>query len=309
MDPFKVQRRWKVSYQYGLDGIRRELNISRTVLSIIVIFITCIVALAFLYIVKLQDINQAQDNLVKVQKENILLRQKLDYYTAIIDTIYQKLDTLKLFEDKSGLSDKQYPYYKDNKEEFDLDNTFIYDTYLDGLVNSSEQQIRQITSTIRLDYFATGSAYAASTDIQAKLGDGPSIYPTFGRWSDGWGTRVHPFYHRLYFHYGVDIANKTGTPIYATGDGQVSLTGYDPEYGKLIKIKHSNGYETRYGHLHNFQVAKGDFVHKGQIIALMGNTGMSTGPHLHYEVLVDGKKVNPLHYLNRIDDTIYYAKQ
>ncbi len=309
MDPFKVQRRWKVSYQYGLDGIRRELNLSRFVLSIIAVFLICVFALAFLYIVKLQDISQTQKSLVNVQKENILLRQKLDYYSAIIDTIYQKLDTLKLFENKPGDSDKLYPFYKEGHEESDLDNTFVYDTYLDGLVNSSGQQIKQITAALSLDIFSSGPVASITVDNLLNTNSGPSIYPTFGRWSDGWGTRMHPFYNHLYFHYGVDIANKTGTPIYATGDGKVSLTGYDPEYGKLIKIKHTNGFETRYGHLHNFRVANGDFVHKGQIIALMGDTGMSTGPHLHYEVLIDGKKVNPLYYLNRIDDAVYYAKR
>lgn len=146
------------------------------------------------------------------------------------------------------------------------------------------------------------------SDDLIRIDNGPSIYPTFGRLSDGWGTRLHPFYNRLAFHYGIDFANKIGTPIYATSDGEVILTGYDPEYGKLIKIKHSNNFETRYGHLYNFQVSIGDKVRKGQIIAMMGSTGMSTGPHLHYEVLQNGAKVNPANYLNRVDDAIYYAK-
>jgi murein DD-endopeptidase MepM/ murein hydrolase activator NlpD len=84
---------------------------------------------------------------------------------------------------------------------------------------------------------------------------------------------------------------------------------YDPFYGKLIKISHGNNYETRYGHLNRFEVAIGDQVHKGQIIGQMGNTGMSTGPHLHYEVRINGTKVNPSRYLNRIENPSYYAKR
>jgi len=309
MNPFKVQRQWKVTFQHGLDGIRRELNLPGWITSVIAAFFLCVFVLALLYIFSLQGINRNQKALDKMQKENALLRKKLDYYSGVIDTIYQKLDTLKLLDSKAKSFDRNYPYYNSDKSEPLSDDTFVYDSYLDAIVNSTEQQIRQISSSIDWESSLTLAMAPSESGDLLRIDNGPSIFPTFGRWSDGWGTRIHPFYNRLYFHHGVDIANKMGTPIYATSDGEVVLTGYDQEYGKLIKIKHANSFETRYGHLYNFQVAIGDKVRKGQIIALMGSTGMSTGPHLHYEVLINGAKVNPANYLNRIDDAVYYAKQ
>lgn len=304
MNPLKIRRQWKVTYQYGLDGIRRELNLSALVVSVFAVIFVCIFLLAVLYLSGLRGINSNQKALAKLQKENVLLRQKVESYSATIDTIYQKLDSLKLINQNTENTDKLYPYSSGDDESF-IDNTFVYDSYLDARVNALDRQILQITACLNPDPnnadFSTGELVA--------LGNGPSIYPTFGRWSDGWGVRLHPFKQSLYFHHGVDIANKMGTPIYATGDGEVVLTGYDQEYGKIIKLKHANNYETRYGHLYTFMVAIGDQVRKGQIIALMGSTGMSTGPHLHYEVLVNGGKVNPARYLNRIEEPVYYAKR
>jgi len=264
----------------------------------------CILTLSTLYLSGLQGINRNQKDMIRIKKENVLLRQKVEYYSAVIDTIYQKLDSLQLINKKSGDSEKLYPYNSDGDKSF-ADNAFVYDTYLDARINSIEMQISDIFLCLNLD------SYTDETSSKEMLyaGNGPSIFPTFGRWSDGWGVRMHPFYRRLYFHHGIDIANKIGTPVYATGDGEVILTGYDKEYGKIIKIKHANNYETRYGHLQTFIAAIGDQVRKGQIIALMGNSGMSTGPHLHYEVLVNGTKVNPSRYLNRIEEPVYYAKQ
>lgn len=309
MNPFKIHRNWKVTYQFGLDGIRRELNVSNVAISITVVIFLCFFILSMLYLFSLRSWNQTQKALVKVQKENILLRQKLDYYSNVVDSIYQKLDTLQLSTDAGKSANRYYSYFHKDTTEPIGDNTFVYDSYLDAKVNSIEQQVKKISTTLEWDNKINGSvATVASVDIKS-IDNGPSIFPTFGRWSDGWGTRMHPFYNKLCFHYGVDISNKMGTPIYATSDGEVTYIGYDTEYGKLIKIKHANGFETRYGHLYNFQVLEGDKVRKGQIIALMGSTGMSTGPHVHYEVLLNGAKVNPAYYLNRIDDAVYYAKQ
>jgi murein DD-endopeptidase MepM/ murein hydrolase activator NlpD len=309
MNPFKVHRNWNVTYQYGLDGIKRETNVSNALIFIAVVIFLSLFILSSLYLFSLQNWNQTKQALAKVQKENILLRQKLDYYSEVIDSIYQKLDTLKLSSDPGSPADRYYPYFRNEKGDRIEDNTFVYDAYLDARVNSTEQQIRKIATGLNWENKASGSiATVASTDI-IRLDNGPSIFPTFGKWQDGWGTRLHPFYNRFAFHYGVDISNKMGTPIYATSDGEVSFMGYDTEYGKLIKIKHNNNFETRYGHLYNFMVVEGDKVRKGQIIAMMGSTGMSTGPHLHYEVLVNGAKVNPAYYLNRIDEAVYYAQQ
>lgn len=113
----------------------------------------------------------------------------------------------------------------------------------------------------------------------------------------GFGMRVHPIYKVKKMHTGIDFAAAIGTPIYATADGlidevQVSFSGY----GKMVEVDHGFGYRTRYAHMHGFAVRKGQRVRRGELIGYVGNTGLSTAPHLHYEVLINGVQVNPVHY-------------
>jgi murein DD-endopeptidase MepM/ murein hydrolase activator NlpD len=125
----------------------------------------------------------------------------------------------------------------------------------------------------------------------------PSIWPTFGRVTSGYGWRIHPLTKIRQFHYGIDIANLKGTPVRATADGRVVLAGWQGTYGRIVIIDHGQGFSTRYAHNSTVLVKPGENVKRGQIIALIGNTGRSTGPHLLYEVWYQGKPVNPLLYV------------
>ncbi len=128
----------------------------------------------------------------------------------------------------------------------------------------------------------------------------PSIWPTYGRVSAKFGIRKHPITGKPEFHKGVDIANRVGTPVVAAADGKVVYSGWLTGYGKFLKIKHAYGYMTCYGHLSKMVVHVGQTVKKGQLIGYMGSTGLSTGSHLHYEVRINNKQVNPLPYM--LDD-------
>ncbi len=125
----------------------------------------------------------------------------------------------------------------------------------------------------------------------------PSIWPTNGKVRSGYGYRKDPFTYRTAFHTGVDIANSVGTPVYATADGVVKHAEYDGGYGRSILVNHRNGISTRYSHLSRYVVKAGEEVKKGMLIGYIGNTGRSTGPHLDYEVLINGKAVDPMKYL------------
>jgi murein DD-endopeptidase MepM/ murein hydrolase activator NlpD len=121
--------------------------------------------------------------------------------------------------------------------------------------------------------------------------------------SDGWissyfGYRTDPFTGRREFHQGVDIAGELGEPVVAVAAGIVTYAGKHGGYGNLVEINHGNGFVTRYGHNSKVLVAVGDTVSKGQEVALMGSTGRSTGPHVHFEVWRSGKVVNPIKYLS-----------
>ena len=134
-------------------------------------------------------------------------------------------------------------------------------------------------------------------DKKVLLASTPSIWPARGWVTSGYGYRISPFTGLRQFHQGIDIANRFGTPVVAPADGVVVKVGMDYSFGKHIVISHGYGITTRYGHLAKLLVKKGQKVKRGQIIGRMGNTGKSTGPHLHYEVVVNGRPKNPMMYI------------
>ena len=123
--------------------------------------------------------------------------------------------------------------------------------------------------------------------------------------TSGYGLRTDPFRGAAAMHAGIDLSGPIGTPIYATADGVVSTAGYNSGgYGNLVKIDHGRGIETRYGHLSTLIVRQGQRVTRGQVIGRMGSTGRSTGSHLHYEVRIDGRAVNPIPFMKSADYVI-----
>lgn len=115
--------------------------------------------------------------------------------------------------------------------------------------------------------------------------------------SSGFGWRTHPIYKVKKMHPGIDFAASIGTPIYATADGTIAEVSVKfSGYGKMIEVEHGFGYRTRYAHMHEFAVRRGQSVKRGDLIGYVGNTGLSTAPHLHYEVLINGSVVDPVHY-------------
>lgn len=114
--------------------------------------------------------------------------------------------------------------------------------------------------------------------------------------ASGYGLRIDPIYRTPRFHSGMDFSAKIGTDVYATGDGKITMAGWKQGYGNCIVINHGYGFQTLYGHLSKYKVRVGQKVKRGEVIGQVGNTGKSTGPHLHYEVIVRGKHDNPSKY-------------
>jgi murein DD-endopeptidase MepM/ murein hydrolase activator NlpD len=127
----------------------------------------------------------------------------------------------------------------------------------------------------------------------------PSIWPAYGWLTGTFGGRPDPFTGEPAFHQGLDISTEKGRPVYATADGTVQSAAYTGEYGNLITVRHDFGLATRYGHLSKFNVRPGATVKRGDVIGYVGSTGRSTGAHLHYEILANGKLINPLQLLTR----------
>ncbi|HWR45679.1 M23 family metallopeptidase [Sporomusa sp.] len=135
---------------------------------------------------------------------------------------------------------------------------------------------------------------ARSTD---KLATQPTIWPTSGAVTSGFGSRNSPWGGGSEQHQGIDIANNMGTPIVATADGEVVRSEWSEGYGNIVQIDHGNGIATIYGHNSRIVVKVGQSVRKGQVISYLGSTGRSTGPHVHYEVRVNGAAVDPISFM------------
>jgi murein DD-endopeptidase MepM/ murein hydrolase activator NlpD len=139
--------------------------------------------------------------------------------------------------------------------------------------------------------------YELLADQKAFLAALPTRKPAIGYFTSGFGVRRSPFGGKEKMHEGLDIANRPGTPIHATADGVVVYADTKAGYGQTVVVDHGYGLETWYGHTRKILVARGQKVHRGDTIALLGSSGRSTGPHVHYEVRVHGTPVDPLSYI------------
>ncbi|MDP3716841.1 MAG: M23 family metallopeptidase [Acidobacteriota bacterium] len=160
------------------------------------------------------------------------------------------------------------------------ENTF---NVLRDLLQGLESRLQTVRSNVD-----KRNALAAAT---------PSIWPTHGWLSSSMGNRADPLTGEKDFHPGLDISADKGDPVYATADGTVSSAAMAGNYGNLVVIDHGYGIETRYGHLSAFKVRDGQAVKRGDLLGLVGTTGRTTGPHLHYEVRANGRILNPLQLL------------
>ena len=129
------------------------------------------------------------------------------------------------------------------------------------------------------------------------LASTPTIAPVVGLITDGFGRRRDPITGRPAFHSGLDISAVRGLPVKAPADGVVVFVGRDNGLGRTVRLSHGFGFTTVYGHLDRIDVEPGEEVERGDVVGRLGNSGRSTGPHLHYEVYVDGQAVNPLNYI------------
>ena len=141
-------------------------------------------------------------------------------------------------------------------------------------------------------------ARMAPEALKRALGDLPFIYPVKSRVTSGYGWRVSPITGQRHFHGAVDLAGNIGTTVKAAMDGSVSSTGVNPTFGKFIILSHDGGYQTMYAHLSVVSVRQGEKVNQGNKIGEVGNTGLSTGPHLHFAAYKNGRVVDPLDLLN-----------
>ncbi len=174
------------------------------------------------------------------------------------------------------------------------------------------QSLNELTS-LRSTALAGGIAHSLEMSILeskdggdwADFADAPSLWPITGRVSSSFGERQNPLIPgQMEFHEGIDIAAPTGTRVHATADGVVETAGHETGYGRVLIINNGHGIQTLFAHLSGFAVTQGERVHIGQLVGYVGDTGWSTGPHVHYEVIIHGTPVNPHPFLHETEQQL-----
>ncbi len=178
--------------------------------------------------------------------------------------------------------------------------------YLDGFNNS--EMLKQVTKSVDIlskqlvvQSKSLDEIVALAKGKEKMLASIPAIQPVANkelkRMASGYGYRIHPIYKTRKFHWGMDFSAPKGTPVYATGNGKVEVAKRSRRgYGNQVKINHGFNYKTFYAHLSRFVVRRGQQVKRGDLIGYVGSSGVSTAPHLHYEVVKNNRKMNPMYY-------------
>lgn len=167
----------------------------------------------------------------------------------------------------------------------------------EALISRMHNELERLTDETSLQEQRFIELQELLENQRSLLASTPSIWPTRGWVTSGFGYRIYPFTGERRMHDGIDIANAIGTPIVAPADGIVTFVGTEGNYGKMLLINHGYGLVTCYGHCSEISAKPGQKVKRGEMVAAIGNTGVSTGPHLHYEIRVNGVPVDPENYL------------
>ena len=290
----------------------RQIKIPRLwVFSLLLVFLAGSLSLAWV----IRDyllIKRNLPHLSSLEEENSLQRQQISSLAGKLDAINQKMSELKEFDRKVRAMVSLNPSKGEGVEAAGETQQFIgiggSDSSAGGQNSPTERGHKKL---VRMMYRALenlDSDISVQRDEKAELlrlldrrksilACTPSVWPTRGWVSSGFGYRISPFTAEKELHHGVDICGRKGSPVIAPADGVVTQVEWDPGYGKMVIINHGYGLSTMYAHLDKVYVKKGQVVRRHQEIAQVGDSGRTTGAHLHYEIHLNGVPVNPLRYI------------
>ena len=252
---------------------------------------------------EVQDVHRLRSSL-QMQEERVVQHQsQIVSFSNKIDALNAKLTELGNFEQKIRIIANLEPnndgssfFGVGGSDPEDLDPTTMLEQDYQELVRDMHVEINEIDHASHNQQRSFSAIFSQLEGKRNLLAATPSIRPLKGWVSSRFGYRESPFTGRREFHRGLDIATHAGSPIIAPADGLVTFAGRKGLMGNMVAIEHGFGMVTRYGHAQKLLKKKGARVKRGETIALVGNTGRSTGPHLHYEVRLNGVAVNPVNY-------------
>ncbi len=305
-----MTKRINIWFHSGDCADIKEISIRKSlVTAMICLNIGGIIAISYFGVDYYKIKQHAFDN--KGLKETLSLRDdELKLQRRQLQTLAQKIEALKSQVRSLDMLEKQVRLISDIEEGCSStllgiggipDDTLQHEIPLDArhntLIREMHQQVEHLQNVAAKKKLDLDDLVIQLEKKKNILAATPSIRPVKGVITSLFGYRKSPFTGKKDFHSGLDISNRKGTEIVATADGKISFAGKKTHYGNIVIIDHGFGKSTRYAHLNKIRVKRGQKVKRGDVIATLGNTGRSTGPHLHYEVRLNGTPVNPMKYI------------
>ncbi|MDC1025061.1 M23 family metallopeptidase [Flavobacteriales bacterium] len=296
----------KIKYYYDTKTLSYKpikLNSSEKIRGYFIFFLSSILLSFFILMIFYQFFDSPKEKRLKLEIQNLtsqyeVINNDMQQVETVLDEIQERDDNIYrvIFEaDPIPTSIRKQGFGGVNRYEklLGLSNSEL-------MINTSKK-IDQLTKQLYLQSKSFDEVIDLAKNKSNMLASIPAIQPVANkdlkRMASGYGYRIHPIYKTRKMHYGMDFSAKTGTEIYATGDGIVSKIKRSKRgYGNYVKINHGFGYETLYAHMSKYIVKRGQKVKRGEVIGYVGNSGISTAPHLHYEVRKDNKKINPMNF-------------
>ena len=296
----------KIKYYYDTKTLSYKpikLNSSEKIRGYFIFFLSSILLSFFILMIFYQFFDSPKEKRLKFEIQNLtsqyeVINNDMQQVETVLDEIQERDDNIYrvIFEaDPIPTSIRKQGFGGVNRYEklLGLSNSEL-------MINTSKK-IDQLTKQLYLQSKSFDEVIDLAKNKSNMLASIPAIQPVANkdlkRMASGYGYRIHPIYKTRKMHYGMDFSAKTGTEIYATGDGVISKVKKSKRgYGNYVKINHGFGYETLYAHMSKYIVKRGQKVKRGEVIGYVGNSGISTAPHLHYEVRKDNKKINPMNF-------------
>jgi murein DD-endopeptidase MepM/ murein hydrolase activator NlpD len=242
--------------------------------------------------------------------ENQMLKSKISDYNKKLLEVEQKLISLEEYEAKIRSLTKELKlnpkYLPKGGRETQLNNLEIENNASSKAIEDKMKDVGNIKKNIEEKEKSMSELIDLLNMLKLVADSTPTALPVNGWISSGYGRRISPFGRGLVFHEGIDVSVRQGTPVKAVASGVVVYAGWQSGYGRLVVIDHGFGYQTKYAHNSVIKVKVGQRVKKGTIVSYSGNSGDSTGPHVHFEILVGGRTVDPVKFLrtNKLADIL-----
>ena len=289
-------------FYYFSEKTLNFLEIKHFKVKLIAFFIASVVvfsSILFGVFYLISNLTNGEDRLHTLQNENKILKEKLIAISDNYSDLEDKLESLTNMSNDLRLAANLEPISPEEKM-LGIGGSRSIDNLFNGSQSDIEDALKIVDNVTRKFDFEKTEFEEISNKLKQNenlFESIPAIVPAAGTYSlESYGMRLHPILKVKKMHYGIDIIANVGTPVKASGKGKVVFIGRKGGYGLAVEIDHGFGYRTIYGHLSSSKVKVGQQVKRGDIIAKTGNSGLSSGPHLHYEVLHNGKNFNPAEF-------------